>query len=153
MLKVLFPCCIMMHRSFSVCLFINSLWERSCVHCRKKKSLSQKHHLASQSGDSCTYLPDILILIQRLKRMSWQEIFLFNSQLLSILERHMQYFVVPPSCHRMRQQESKLLGAARLCHLSLCGHIAVSWLPENSLLARSSVSHLNSLPSGRQITI
>lgn len=122
LLRVLFPCCIKMHRSFSYLLVLQG---KEVVFTAEKTSLSQKHHLASQNGDNYTWLPDILILIQVLKRTSRQENFLLNSQLLSILERHMQYFVVPLSCHRL-PWESELLGAARLCRFSLCAHIAVS---------------------------
>lgn len=63
LLKVLFPCCIMMHRLFSVYLLI--LHGKEVVFTAEKKNLwAKRHHLASQSGDSCTCLPDILILIQ-----------------------------------------------------------------------------------------
>lgn len=65
--------------------------------------------------DSCTCLHGILILIQVLKRTCWQENFLLISQLLSILERHTQYFIVHPLYHII-QREGELFREARACH-------------------------------------
>lgn len=118
LLRVLFPCCIKMHRSFSVYLLV--LQRKEVVFTAEKASLSQKHYLASQSADSYTCLPDILILIQVLKITSWQENFLLSSQLLTVLERHMQYFVVPLSCHRVPCWE-RVVGSSQTVPLeSVC---------------------------------
>lgn len=140
--------------------YINSLGERSCVHCRKK-SLSQKHHLASQSGDSCTCLQDTWILIQVLKIMCWQENFLLISQLLFILERRTR--IVYPSYHII-QWESELLEVARAYHfqsVSTHGCVLAAHAVPSAARGEHSLSQdlsqcpedLNILPLGRQTFI